>query len=190
MTLPNVLTFAKEWIERSLEDGDTAIDATAGNGKDTLHLARCVGGTGSVYSFDIQKQALKQTKQLLIDHHLLERTILVPEGHENAASRIPEDSRQKLKTAVFNLGYLPGGDKTVTTRAETTIQAVSGLLDIMKSGSLIFVVVYPGHPEGKIEKDRLEAYASELSQKKVQVLRYEFMNQVNNPPFLLIFEKR
>ncbi|SFP53407.1 class I SAM-dependent methyltransferase [Salibacterium halotolerans] len=190
MTMPDVLTFAKEWMERVLENGDTAVDATAGTGRDTLHLARCVGNSGSVFSFDIQAEALEQTKQRLEKHHLQERVFLLNTGHEHAAGQLPDEHRRNLKAAVFNLGYLPGGDKTVTTRTDTTIQAVSQLLNIIKPGGLLFVVVYPGHKEGRVEKDRLEDYAASLPQKEIQVLRYEFMNQVNHPPFLFIFEKR
>ncbi|SFM08474.1 class I SAM-dependent methyltransferase [Salibacterium qingdaonense] len=190
MTIPDVLAFAKEWMGRVLENGDTAIDATAGTGRDTLHLAHCVGSSGHVFSFDIQTEALEQTKQRLEQHQLHERTTLINKGHENAAAQIPSEHREKLKAAVFNLGYLPGGDKTITTRTETTIQAISQLLDIIKSGGLLFVVVYPGHPEGRMEKDKLEEYAAALPQRDIQVLRYEFMNQVNQPPYLFIFDKR
>ncbi|WP_233275828.1 class I SAM-dependent methyltransferase [Salibacterium aidingense] len=190
MTLPTVLTFVKEWMKRSLKDGDIAVDATAGNGKDTLYLAQCVGESGKVYSFDIQHEALEKTSRLLENHQLHQRVTLLNDGHENAALRIPENEHTKVKTVIFNLGYLPGGNKAITTRTETTLQAITLLLERMKSGALIMVVVYPGHQEGKREKEELEVYANGLPQQEVQVLRYEFINQVNDPPFLLIFEKR
>ncbi|RSL32883.1 methyltransferase domain-containing protein [Salibacterium salarium] len=190
MTLHNVLDFAKEVMNQSINDGDIAIDATAGKGSDTLFLARRVGESGKVYSFDIQKEALDQTSQLLHHHQLDNRVTLFQQGHEQANSLIPVEEQARLKTVVFNLGYLPGGNKQITTQTNTTVQAVSDFLDMLPSGGLLVVVVYHGHEEGKKEKEALETYSTQLNQQQVQVLRYEFVNQVNRPPFLLLFQKR
>lgn len=118
------------------------------------------------------------------------RVTLLQQGHEQANNLIPSDERGRLKAVVFNLGYLPGGNKDITTQTNTTIQAITDFLDMLPNGGLVAVIVYHGHEEGKKEKDALEMFANTLPQQNVQVLRYEFVNQVNRPPFLLTFEKR
>ncbi|WP_348639432.1 tRNA (mnm(5)s(2)U34)-methyltransferase [Salibacterium salarium] len=127
---------------------------------------------------------------MLCDHQLDHRVTLLQQGHEQANNLIPSDERGRLKAVVFNLGYLPGGNKDITTQTNTTIQAITDFLDMLPNGGLVAVIVYHGHEEGKKEKDALEMFANTLPQQNVQVLRYEFVNQVNRPPFLLTFEKR
>ncbi|MFB4163095.1 class I SAM-dependent methyltransferase [Alteribacillus sp. JSM 102045] len=190
MILPGILPFVRELIDRCLTEGDIAVDATAGNGLDTLYLAKKVGDSGKVYSFDIQLAAIEKTKARLKEHHLAHRVSLIQNGHEQAVTCIPKEELTLLKAAVFNLGYLPSGDKSITTKGETTIQAVSQLLEIMQSGALIILVIYHGHEEGKKEKQKVETFSAQLDQREVQVLRYEFMNQVNNPPFIIALEKK
>ncbi len=182
MNLYRILPFARHLIDLVVQEGDIAVDATAGNGHDTLYLAERTGESGRVYSFDIQPEAIQSTKERLKKAGLETHVTLLQQSHCKAADVIPKSEHLKLKAAIFNLGYLPGGDKTITTSPQTTITAVKNLLSIMPDGGLIILVIYHGHAEGQIERDELLSFTENLNQQEAHVLRYQFTNQTNNPP--------
>ena len=188
MKLDRILPFARLLLEKAVKPGDIAIDCTMGNGHDTVFLANLTGPDGHVYSFDIQQSAVLKTKERLLSTGLDERVTLVHAGHERLQEFVHPD--KPVTGAIFNLGYLPGGDKEIITTAPTTIQAVLQLLDIMEPEGIIVLVIYHGHPGGDIERDELIKFVSELSQDTAHVLEYRFMNQKNNPPFIIAIEKR
>ncbi|KHF39696.1 class I SAM-dependent methyltransferase [Halalkalibacter okhensis] len=190
MNVLGVLPFARFLLENALEPGDYAVDGTVGNGHDTVFLANLVGENGRVYGFDIQPQAIEQATARVIEHQLLERVTLFQKGHEEVRSLIPETEHTKIKGAIFNLGYLPGGDKSIVTEATTTIASISALLDIMPKGGTIVLVIYHGHEGGKREKDALLSFLEQYDQRLAHVLKYEFINQANDPPFVVAVEKR
>lgn len=190
MKLKGILPFARILLEQALEPGDTAIDATAGNGHDSCYLAGLVGANGHVYSFDVQEQAISATRERLSKQGLLERVYLHHTGHEHAVVHIKAEHLSSLKAAIFNLGYLPGGDKQITTLANTTIEAITRLFEAMQAGGIIVLVIYHGHPEGAIEKDQVLEFVEQFPQDKAHVLRYGFINQKNAPPFIIAIEKR
>lgn len=190
MKLERILPFARTLLKSAVNPGDIAVDATAGNGHDTLFLTGIVAEEGRVFSFDVQKEAIENTRKRLEEHGVLERVTLIHQGHENILSSVPERFHGKITGAIFNLGYLPGGDKSVVTKPQTTITAIEQLLKIMAQGGIIVLVIYHGHPEGKMERDELLTYVTELDQKLVHVLRYQFINQRNEPPFIIAIEKR
>lgn len=185
MKLERVLQYAQTLLEMSVSEGDIAVDATAGNGHDTLFLANLVGDDGYVYAFDVQKEAVDATLHRLLDNALEHRAIVLKDGHENVANYI----HKPVSAAIFNLGYLPGSNHEIVTKPNTTIQAIESLLKLLKVGGMIVLVVYHGHEGGKNERDEVIRYVSDLPQKHVHVLRYEFMNQKNNPPFIIALEK-
>lgn len=185
MKLQRVLQYAQHLLATAITEGDIAVDATAGNGHDTLFLAQLVGDNGKVYAFDIQQQAVEATAQRLHEHSLQQRAIVLHEGHEHATHYIHEP----IAAAIFNLGYLPGSNHDIVTKPNTTIQAIEALLKQVKVGGLIVLVVYHGHAGGKEERDALIHYVSHLPQKYIHVLRYEFLNQKNDPPFIIALEK-
>ncbi|MDQ0254953.1 putative methyltransferase [Evansella vedderi] len=190
MKLLGVLPFARELLYRVVEDGDIVIDGTAGNGHDTLFLAKLVGSEGVVYSFDIQEAAIEATEKRLEEKEYLERVKLIHDGHENVLSHLRDEHAGKITGAIFNLGYLPGSDKTVVTTPATTIAAVHDILGQMKKEGILVLVVYHGHKEGKKERDELLPFVRELPQEEFHVLEYRFTNQKNNPPFIIAIEKR
>lgn len=190
MKLEGILPFARTLLKCTVKAGDIAVDATAGNGHDTLFLAGLVAEEGQVFSFDVQKEAIENTRNRLEEHEIQERVTLIHKGHENILSSIPERLHGKITGAIFNLGYLPGGDKSVVTKPQTTISAIEQLLEIMAREGIIVLVIYHGHPEGKTERDELLTYVTGLEQKLVHVLRYQFINQKNEPPFIIAIEKR
>lgn len=190
MKLDRILPYARILLEKALSPGDYAIDATAGNGHDTLFLTRLVGNEGHVFAFDVQEEAIQQTKKRLVENNAEHRATLFLQSHDQLINVLPEDCKGKITAAVFNLGYLPGGDKSIVTEAVSTISAIEQLLDIMAVEGIIVLVVYHGHPEGAIEKDALMSYVTSLPQDKAHVLHYGFMNQRNAPPFIIAIEKR
>ena len=182
----NSMKIAHSMCINKLKTGDIAVDATMGNGNDTIFLGSLVGPAGKIYSFDIQKKALEATRKKVAQKCFSERIVLINDGHENMDKYIKE----KVKLVIFNLGYLPGGDHNITTKAETTLSALKKAINLIEINGLILLVVYPGHPEGKIEKDILLKYTSALDQKKYNVFKLCFINEVNNPPMLIAIEKR
>ncbi|PKR84365.1 tRNA (mnm(5)s(2)U34)-methyltransferase [Heyndrickxia camelliae] len=190
MKLQKILNFAHSLLQSAISNGDIAVDATVGNGHDTEMLAKLVGESGHVYGFDVQEDAISNTRKRLNDAQLDSRVTLFTKGHETIKESIPKDSQPMITAAIFNLGYLPGGNKNIVTHSNTTISAIEQLLEIMPKEGMIILVVYHGHPEGAMERDELLEYVVKLDQRKAHVLRYEFMNQVNHPPFIIAIEKR
>lgn len=182
--LHRVLPFAKRLIAQTVEQGETVVDATAGNGNDTLFLAEHVGERGKVYAFDIQQAALDATAKRL--DSLLERTELILDSHANIAQYV----QAPIGGAMFNLGYLPRSeDLSIITKPDSTIKAIITLLELLKVGGIITVSVYDGHEGGSEERDALLQFVKTLHQADVHVIRYELLNVRNNPPFLIAFEK-
>ncbi len=138
-----------------------AVDATVGNGWDTLFLSRLVGG-GAVFGFDIQKEALGRAGELLEKNAQSGNVVLFLDGHENMQKRIPQEACGKINCVYFNLGWLPKSDKTTVTKAETTAAALSSSLDIIdKSNGLLSVLCYRGHEGGAEEYGRVLRFFSE-----------------------------
>lgn len=186
MPLLPALAFARQLIEGRLKNGGRALDGTAGNGRDTLFLAQLAGGSGKVWAFDIQAQALSNTAGLLRENGVEERVELIAASHADLADYV----REPLDAAMFNFGYLPGGDKTVTTKADSSVLAIQAAAALLAEGGLLTAVVYSGHPAGRTEAATIEQWAAALPQEQYQVLHYRFTNQRNHPPQLLAIEKR
>jgi tRNA G37 N-methylase Trm5 len=190
MKLEKILPYSHSLLEKAAATGDIVVDATVGNGHDTIFLAKLVGPTGTVFGFDIQQEAIERTKEKLANNGLLDSVILFQSGHENLMNCIPDLYHGKIKAAIFNLGYLPKGDHSIVTKPETTIAAIKQLLEIMDVEGIIVLVIYHGHSEGKIEKEALLKFVTNLDQQKAHVLLYQFLNQKNDPPFVVAIEKR
>ncbi|MEH7181332.1 tRNA (mnm(5)s(2)U34)-methyltransferase [Neobacillus vireti] len=190
MKLDRILPFAKKLLENAVTSGDVAVDATVGNGHDTLFIANLVGPSGKVYGFDVQEDAIRTSTERLQQHGIKERVTIFHAGHEVLSELIPVEHHGKITAAIFNLGYLPGSDKSIVTKPETTISSIEQLLTIMAPEGIIILVIYHGHEEGAIEREALLRYCKEIDQKRAHVLQYRFMNQQNNPPFIVAIEKR
>lgn len=190
MKLERILPFARRLLETTTSEGDIAVDATVGNGHDTLLLAKLVGRNGLVFGFDIQDKAIENTFARLRENQVEDRVTLFKKSHCELVDTLPVDAHGKINSAIFNLGYLPGGDKNIVTKPETTISAIEQLLSIMATHGVIVLVIYHGHEQGAVERDYLLDYVSNLDQQKAHVLEYRFMNQTNNPPFIVAIEKR
>ncbi len=183
--MKNALQISHEIIKCYLKDGDIAVDATSGNGNDTLYLAELVGDKGKVYAFDIQKVAINTTLEKLKKNKLEERVELINDGHQYMDDYISSE----VQVIVFNLGYLPGGDHNIGTKPESTIQAIDKSLELLKVGGIVMMVIYYGGDSGFTEKAAVLDYIEKLDYKKYTVLMMNYANWINNPPIAVCIEK-
>ena len=175
----NTLGVAHAVIARHVRPGAFCIDATAGRGRDTAFLCGLVGQTGRVLSMDIQKEAVESTKELIKET-----------GYESIATVIEENHKyldryalpQTVDCIVFNFGYLPGGDRTLFSKPENSIPAVSKGLTLLKPGGLMSLCIYYGGETGFSEKDALLSYLKTVDDNRYTVLVSEFYNRKNCPP--------
>lgn len=171
-----------------IKPDDIVVDATAGNGHDTLTLANAVGQNGKVFAFDIQNKALENTKALLEQHGVLSRVQLINDSHENLEKYL--NIEKEIFAIIFNLGYLPSGDKEITSKQETSILAVKAALNIVKCGGVICLVLYSGHDEGKREKEAILQLLESISSSTYHVAYTSMINQKNSPPEIVWITKK
>ena len=145
MQLRNARYLSRDLLSGFVRPGDAVVDATAGNGHDTLALCRAVGAQGRVYAFDVQRAALEATQARLRENGVLDgRARLICDGHENMEDHV----REPVRCVLFNLGWLPSGDHHLTTRVGTTLAAVRAALRLLAPGGAVSICCYPGHEEG------------------------------------------
>lgn len=169
-----------------IKPGDTVVDATCGTGQDTVVLARAAGEKGSVYAFDIQKNAHLLTEARLKSHGLT-NVHLVMQSFVSMDEHIPERSASAV---VFNLGYLPGGDHSITTTADTTLEGLECALRTIRAGGIVTVVMYDGHEKGAEEKKAVLEWAEKLDQSRYHAAYVSLLNQKNSPPEILWITKK
>lgn len=188
----SVLSYAHKLVEERLRPGDTAVDATVGNGVDTLFLAKAVGAFGRVYGFDIQERALAGTRQRLVetDERLSAAVTLVHASHDRMNEAVDPGRHGSVGAVMFNLGYLPGGDPSTITTPLSTLPALERALSLLRKGGILTIVVYPGHEGGGEEADAVQAWVEALPQQDYQAMSYRFVNRLNRPPYLIAVEKR
>ena len=174
------LEMAHDFLAQVITKDDVVVDATMGNGHDTLFLAKLAK---QVYAFDIQEQALEKTSQRLQEAGLT-NVELILQGHETVDQFVRE-----AKAGIFNLGYLPSADKSIITQPQTTIEALEKLCHLLVKGGRIAIMIYYGHEGGDIEKDAVMDFVSQLPQQEYTATIYRTLNQINNPPFLVMIEK-
>ena len=181
----DILETEKSFILKHLNVGDTVADFTMGNGHDTLFLSKAVGESGRVFAFDIQQAALESTRARLTENYAPENYTLICDSHHNAKNYIDG----KIKVGMFNLGYLPGSDKSVTTKRETTLAAIDAAIDLMDSDAILLIAVYPGHEEGEIEGELINARLSQLDRKKYCCAKFRIINSPTSSYFYIVESK-
>lgn len=174
----------KHFIGMELDDIRCGVDATMGNGNDTLFLSRFAGDEGRVFAFDIQERALKATKATL-DAAGVSNVQLILDSHANMKAYVKE-----AELIMFNLGYLPKGDHNVITTGDTTCVAIAAGLDILKTGGLLTIISYYGHDGGLEEKNAVQRLLKDLDQSKFDVLEISSYNKSNDPPVIYIVRKK
>ncbi len=178
------------WVHHFIEDhvqaGDICMDATMGNGNDTVLLSKLVGEKGRVIAFDIQQMALDNTERKLEQENCSNNYKLVLESHERMGEYAEKDS---VSCITFNLGYLPGGDHNKATKGESSIRAIETGLSLLKKKGLMTVCIYSGGDSGFEEKETVLAYLKALDSKKYLVIISEYANRPNNPPIPVLIVK-
>lgn len=178
--MAKITDIAHTFLEKHIKPGDTVVDATCGNGHDTLFLASLVGSNGIVHAYDIQEQAIINSKELTKDFNNI---IFHQISHEFI-------DLEKIDAVIFNLGYLPSGDKSITTLETSTKNAILNLIDKFENNKkmMILIVVYPGHSEGIKESIWLDEYLMNMDS-SYMTSKYQPLNQ-KNAPYILIIEKK
>lgn len=189
LVLPRILALGHDLVRRVLQNGELAVDATVGNGHDALFLATLVGDGGRVWGFDVQPEALRATKIRLSEAGLLSRFIGFEQSHAEMTMAIGADVEGKVGAVMFNLGYLPGSDKTIITQTASTRAALEQAWRLLRLGGLMTVVVYPGHPHGDEEARAVLEWFQKRPSDEADVVQYGFVNRKNPPPVLLAAQK-
>lgn len=184
--LPSSVLWAQLMLKDRLQPGDIAIDATMGNGHDTLFLTQCVAPGGHVFAFDVQEAALGETRKRVP----ADMTTLIHSGHETMRAHVPPELHGQISAVMFNLGYLPGMDKALITRTETTMVAVREALALLKPSGILTVVVYPGHEGGADEGRHIAEWAATLDARRFEVQHLSPVNRAAAPPELWVVWKR
>lgn len=172
-------------LQRFVHPGDRVVDATCGNGNDTLLLARLAGPAGRVWAFDIQDDAVDRTTRILADAGLLQRVTILKSGHET----LREHVAGPVTAIVFNLGYLPGGDRTLITRPDSTLAGLEQALEILAPGGIVAITLYPGHEGGDQERTALEQWSAQLAPGRFHVWRLGQVNVPTTAPYLILVQK-
>lgn len=180
------LDLAHQYWQKVVRPGDIVIDATCGNGHDTLYLSSLAlpTGSGKVYALDKQPEALKNTRSLLekqLPQEMIKRVVFI----EGCHSQFPEDV-SSAKLVVYNLGYLPGGDKTKTTETSSTIRSLQLAEQLLIPGGVISLMCYPGHPEGLKEETALLQHVSGLSRFMWNCCHHRWVNRQQGPSLLIL----
>ncbi|MGR9043924.1 MAG: class I SAM-dependent methyltransferase [Gammaproteobacteria bacterium] len=176
-------------VQRHLQPGEIALDATVGNGHDTLFLADRVGASGHVYGFDIQAAALASARLKLERQELHTRVTLSCDSHARIAEVIPAHHCGHIKVIMFNLGYLPGSDKTVITRTESTLAALNAAIKILAPNGMITLLTYPGHAGGDEETGAVHSWSLKLNDRQFSVAVIHGVEQKDTSPRLIVIEK-
>lgn len=174
-------------IRGHLREGMLAIDATLGNGHDTVFLAQCVGEFGHVYGFDIQRQAVQATELRLRQQGMQGRATLFLASHADMVRHIPPDLQGRIQVIMFNLGYLPGADKSIITRTDSTLLALEAACRLLAERGLMTIMAYPGHSGGDQETDGVTQWLDRLdvSQYQSQIVFSQY-HQAGAPRLFVI----
>ncbi|MEX1049340.1 MAG: class I SAM-dependent methyltransferase [Akkermansiaceae bacterium] len=183
---PRPTALAQEILRGFVREGDRVIDATAGNGHDTIFLAECVGETGSVLAFDVQEAAIISARARVAHAGYSGRVGFFHESHEWLDRHVADGS---VAVVMFNLGYLPGADHELTTEVAVTLVALEKSARALKPGGFLSVICYPGHPAGAAEAVAVETWLSVRASAGWRVVKYGALATRRPAPFLLLAGK-
>ena len=180
----NTLSMVHDFLKQTVHPGSFCIDATAGKGRDTALLCRLAGPEGKVLSFDIQQEAIDQTRALLEQEGLQADVFL--DSHANMERYAPAGS---VDCIVFNFGRLPGGDPHIVTKADSSLQAIDAGLRLLKPGGIMAIALYYGKENGYEERDAILQHLKTLDDRTFSVLCCEWSNRRGEPPMPIFIWK-
>lgn len=171
-------------LRQFIQPGHRVVDATCGNGKDTLLLADLVGANGHVWAFDIQPVALTRTAERLTEHNLQHRVSLLLAGHEQLLELVDGP----IQSVIFNLGWLPGASRQIATNTTNTLTALEASLQLLAPAGLVLITCYPGHPGGDGEAAAVREWCCQLSPRNYFVWQMGQLNVAHDAPFCLVVQ--
>ena len=180
----NTLSMVHTFLREQVRPGAFCIDATAGKGRDTALLCRLAGPEGRVLAFDIQQEAVDQTKALLDREGLSAEVYL--ESHANLAAYAAQGS---VDCIVFNFGRLPGGDPHIVTKADSSLAAIAAGLDLLKPGGVMAIALYYGKENGYEEKEAVLTFLKTVDDRRYSVLLCDWTNRRGEPPMPIFIWK-
>lgn len=190
-SLPRLTEMAHSLVAMWLQPGDYAIDATAGNGHDTVMLASLTGPKGHVLAVDIQPEGLENTRRRLEEQGLLNSHIQLVQGNHAELQRItPKNWAGKVRVIMFNLGFRPHAEIPVATRLVSTLSALGQSLGLLAEGGLLTLILYRVHDGGEEETQAILEWACGLDDTRWHVARYDLPNIRSRPPILLAITRR
>jgi 16S rRNA C1402 N4-methylase RsmH len=171
-------------MDRILKQGDTVVDATCGNGYDSIYIAEKIGKAGTLYCFDVQNIAIKKTEESLLQLNEAPTIHLLQESHENLELFVKE----KVDCVYYNLGYLPNSDKSITTNSNSTIQSLKSAFNILKPNGIISMMCYLNHDDHN-EYNQIKIFLLSLNQLEFSIAETNFILRKTSP-ILLVIEKQ
>jgi predicted methyltransferase len=189
MSAVNAVQLSHLLMRDCVRAGSVAVDATAGNGHDTRLLAELVGPSGQVHAFDVQQEAIAATAVRMRSAEIDSIVRLHHAGHETAAEVLAGEGVTSIGAAMFNLGYLPGGNKAIITQPATTCQAISSLLPLIEVGGLVTLVLYCGHRGGTEEAAAVISLTACLPANEFATYHFRPLNQGGSPPQLVAIQR-
>ena len=180
----NTLSMVHDFLTRTVKPGSICVDATAGKGRDTALLCRLTGKAGRVLAFDIQEEAIRQTRALLEAEGLSAEVVL--DSHANLEQYAEPGT---VDCVVFNFGRLPGGDPKIMTRSESSLAAINAGLSLLCPGGVMAIALYYGGENGYEERDAVLAHLETLDQNRFTVLSCRWANRRGEPPIPILVWK-
>jgi hypothetical protein len=186
----SITTLNHDKLHTVLHSGDCVIDATAGNGHDTAYLARLIGPSGELHAIDLQAAALASTRQRLATESISMEVQYRHGDHADILQKLRPKLANRVHACVFNLGYLPGADKTITTTRNSTLRALDAAIPLLTISGVLSITCYPGHPEGAAEAEGVTDWANTQVDAKIFTLEtYQNSGTKRPSPFLLWLRK-
>ena len=182
----SAVDLAHHYWKQLLQPGDCVIDATCGNGKDTLVLAKLIGEEGMLIGMDIQEEALARTRALLEEQLPAKQMSQIHLFLQSHADFPPISQEKKIKLIIYNLGYLPGGNKEITSKVSSTLESVKKSLGVLTPSGAVSIACYPGHPEGAREEEALIQLLTTLPSAEWSVWHHRWQNRPLSPSLILI----
>ena len=180
----NTADIVYNFINKFKDKRILAADMTVGNGNDICNICNIVRKDSKIYGFDILEEAINISTEKLKTYDYMDINLIL-DSHENIDKYIDNG----LDLIIYNLGYLPSGNKDITTDYKTVISSLNKAFEILNKNGLIIITFYPGHESGKLESIEIENYLKAKNQKKYRIMKLDFINQVNNPPYVIVIER-